>query len=109
MALKIYSILNIILFFLSSNAKRLTTKQKKIINIDYPVNNKYINFIYISLVSLLENANKNSMYHIYIQAAGNFQIDKAQLLYDLENYSYNKYEIGFLWSNRRKFRKKHIL
>ena len=89
MALKIYSILNIILFFLSSNAKRLTTKQKKIINIDYPVNNKYINFIYISLVSLLENADKNSMYHIYIQAAGNFQIDKAQLLYDLEKLYFN--------------------
>ena len=56
--------------------KRLLNKQLKIINVSYSLNNKYINFFYTSLYSLLENSDKNTIYHIYIQVGDSFAVNK---------------------------------
>ena len=89
MVLKFYNILILIIFFLLSNTKRLINKQKKIINIAFPVNNNYINLIYISLVSLLENSDKYTIYNIYIQIGGHFTKSNAELLSNLEKIYFN--------------------
>ena len=89
MVLKFYNILILNIFFLLCNTKRIINKQKKIINIAFPVNNNYINLIYISLVSLLENSDKYTIYNIYIQIGGNFKKSNAELLSDLEKIYFN--------------------
>ena len=89
MYIKLYYIFIFILVFQFGETKRLSNKQKKYINIAFPVNNKYINFLYISLISLLENSDKNTIYNIYIQVGEMFDKNNEQLLYDIEKYYFN--------------------
>ena len=89
MHIKLYHILIFILVFQIRETKRLSNKQKKYINIAFPVNNKYINFLYISLISLLENSDKNTVYNIYIQVGEMFDKNNMQQLYDIEKHYFN--------------------
>jgi hypothetical protein len=89
MHIKLYHIFIFILIFQFGETKRLSNKQKKYINIAFPVNNKYINFLYISLISLLENSDKNTIFNIYIQIGEMFDKNNEQLLYDIEKYYFN--------------------
>ena len=86
---KFYHIFIFILIFQFGEPKRLSNKQKKYINIAFPVNNKYINFLYISLISLLENSDKNTVYNIYIQVGERFDKNNAKLLYNIEKHYFN--------------------
>ena len=88
MILKIYIFL-IIIFLTGKEAKRFSNKQKKIINIAFPINNKFIKFLYIALISLLENSNQNTIYNIYIQVSLQFHEEKSQLLFNLEKIYFN--------------------
>ena len=90
MALKFCNILIlIIILLLFSHTKRLINKQKKIINIAFPVNNKYVNLIYIALVSLLENSDNNTIYNIYVQRGELFKKSNSKLLRNLEKIYFN--------------------
>ena len=85
---KYYLIIRFFLFYAES--KRLLNKQKKIINVAFPVNNKYINFLYIALVSLLENSDNHSIYNIVIQFGDNDLNKKnSKLILNLENIYFN--------------------
>ena len=56
----------------------------------FPVNNKYINFLYISLISLLENSDKNTIYNIVIQFGDNdLNTENSELILNLENIYFN--------------------
>jgi len=89
MHLKLYCILIFILVFQIEETKRLSNKQKKYINVAFPVNNKYINFLYISLISLLENSNKNTIYNVYIQVGEFFDKNNEKKLYEIEKHYFN--------------------
>ena len=82
------AIISIFLFQIES--KRLLYKLKKTINIALPVTNKYINFLYISLVSLLENSDRNTIYNIIIQYGNsNLNIENSKLILELEKIYFN--------------------
>ena len=69
--------------------KRLSNKQKKIINISFSLNNKYINEFYTSLYSLLENSHKNTMFHIYIQIGSSFDNNNKEMIKKFETIYFN--------------------
>ena len=69
--------------------KRLANKQLKIINIAYSLNNRYINLFYTSLYTLLENSNKNTIYHIYIQVGNSFEDNYKEIIKKFEKIYFN--------------------
>ena len=87
MDLKFNLILTICLLFCIT--KRLSNNQKKIINLAFPINNRYINYLYTALVSLFENSNNNTIYKVHIQISDTFEINNKNLLYDLEKIYFN--------------------
>jgi len=89
MNINFYHVLIFILVFQFGESKRLSNKQKKFVNIAFSVNNKYINFLYISLISLLENSDKNTIYNIYIQVGEFFDKNNSQKLIDIEKHYFN--------------------
>ena len=88
MNLKKYFIFTVVFMFLS-NQKRLSNKQKKIVNLAFSTNNNGIKLLYISLFSLLENSNNNTIYNIYIQVKNNFEKELKVLLHNLEKTYFN--------------------
>ena len=65
-------------------------KQKKIVNLAFPINNKYIDYLYISLVSLLENSDNNTIYNIFIQYGCNkLNAENKKLILNLEKIYFN--------------------
>ena len=87
MHFKIYFIFIACIFHCYS--KRLNNKQKNIINIVYALDNKYIDYLYTSLITLFENSNKNTIYKIYIQVSSNFTTTNKNLIYSLEKRYFN--------------------
>ena len=87
MNLKFYIIL--ILCFSFCIPKRLPNNQKKVINLSFPINNRYVNYLYTALVSLFENSNNNTIYKVYIKVSDQFDINNKYLLYDLEKIYFN--------------------
>ena len=79
----------LILCLLFCIPKKLSNNQKKIINLAFPVNNKYVNYLYTALVSLFENSNNNTIYKVHIQISDKFEINNKDLLYDLEKLYFN--------------------
>ena len=77
------------LCFLFSFSKRLSNKQKTIINIAFSLNNKYINYFYTSLYSLLENSDKNTIYHIYVQIGTFFDNNYKEKIKKFEKIYFN--------------------
>ena len=88
MDLKKYFIF-IIVCMLLSKQKRLSNKQKKIVNLAFATNNNGVKLLYISLFSLLENSNNNTIYNIYIQVKNNFEKELKVLLHNLEKIYFN--------------------
>ena len=78
-----------ILCLLFSIHKKLDNKQKKIINLAFALDNKYINYLHISLISLFENSNNNTIYNIYIQVGNKFDDKNKELFYNLEKIYFN--------------------
>lgn len=78
--------------------KRISNKQKKIINIAFSLNNKYINYFYTSLYSLLENSHKNTIYKIYIQIGSSFHNNYKEIIKKFETIYFNCF-IQFLDMN----------
>ena len=70
-------------------SKRLINKQLKLINIAYSLDNKYINLFYTSLYTLLENANKNTIYHIYVQVGDSFDNGYKETIKKFEKIYFN--------------------
>ena len=79
----------IIIGFLLISSKKLFNKQKKRINISFAINNNYTDLLLIPLVSLFENDNKNSIYHIYILIGEKFEQKNLRLFYNLEKIFFN--------------------
>ena len=90
MLFKFYHVLTLIIFVIYINEIQcFLNKQKKIINLAFPVNNKYINFLYIALVSLLENSNKHTIYNIFIQIGNDCSKKNLKLIIQLEKIYFN--------------------
>lgn len=87
MNFKIYFFLIINISFIYS--KRLSNKQIKIINISFSINNNYTENILIPLISLFENSDKNTIYHVHILVGVTFKEENCRLLYDLEKNYFN--------------------
>lgn len=81
----IYLLLLFSLFF----AKKISKKQKQIINISFAINNKYTYNILIPLISLCENGNKDTIYYIYILVGENFEQKNIQFISGLEKIYFN--------------------
>lgn len=86
-----FKIIFYILFHLLKiiSTKKLLNKQKKIINLSYAINNKYIDIIYISLVSLFENSDNNTIYNIYVLSGEDFEQKNKLILKKLETLYFN--------------------
>ena len=69
--------------------KRLSNKQVKLINVSYALDNKYINFFYTSLYTLLENSDKYTIYHIYVQVGNSFDINYKVIIKKFEKIYFN--------------------
>ena len=67
----------------------LFKQTEKKINLAFSVNNRYINFLYIALVSLLENSSKNTVYNIFIQIGYDFSKKNINLIIQLEKIYFN--------------------
>ena len=89
MNFKIYFFLLINISFIYS--KRLSNKQIKIINISFSINNNYAENLLVPLISLFENANKNTIYHVHILVGESFKEENYHFLYDLEKNYFNCY------------------
>lgn len=86
--------LKIILFYfiyllILACSKKLTKKQKKIINISFAINNNYTYKFLIPVISLCENGNKDIIYHIHILVGENFEQKNIQFLSGLEKIYFN--------------------
>ena len=77
------------MYFLFCLPKKLSNKQKKIINLAFSTNNKYIEFLFTSLYSLLENSNINTVYFIFIQIGEEFEENNKKLINGLEKLYMN--------------------
>ena len=86
---KINTIIIIILCILDVFPKRLSNKNKKIIYLSFSVTNKYINLLFTSLFSLLENSDKNTIYIIYLQIGEDFLENNLNLISNLEKIYFN--------------------
>lgn len=76
-----------LLFLISP--KKISNKQKKIINISFTINDQYMHDFFIPLVSLLKNSDKNTVYHIYILVGEYFPPKKYKTIYNLEKIYLN--------------------
>lgn len=77
------------LCFLFCFPKRLSNKQKKEINIAISLNNKYINYFYTALYSLLENSHNNTIYNIYVQTGSLFNENYKEMIKKFETIYFN--------------------
>ena len=77
------------LFNLFCYPKRLANKQLKIINVAFSLNNIYINLFYTSLYSLLENSDKNTIYHIYVLVGRAFDNNNKETIKKFEKIYFN--------------------
>ena len=85
-----YLIPIIIISLFTIESKKITNKQKKVINLAFSVTNKYISFLYISLVSLLDNSHNNTVYNIVIQyGCDNLNSENKELIINLEKIYFN--------------------
>lgn len=81
-----------IIFFLcifNSFQGKISNKHKNKIMIVYAINNKYIDYIYTSLYSLLENSGNNTIYEIIIQIGSGFEEKNKDLILTLEKHYFN--------------------
>ena len=77
-----------ILYFLFVFSKRLD-RYKKIIYVVYAINNKYTDYFCSSIISLLENSERNTFYHIIIQLGSSFEQNNKDIILNLEKYYFN--------------------
>ena len=79
----------IIFCFIFSNQQKIINKQKKIVNLAFAINNKFVNLLFISLYSLLENSDNNTIYNIFIQVKNNIVKEREKSIYNLEKKFFN--------------------
>jgi len=71
------------------DSKRLSSKQKKIINISFSISNNYTENVLVPLISLFENSDNNTIYKVHILVGQNFTKENYHLLYNLETIYFN--------------------
>jgi len=71
------------------DSKRLSSKQKKIINISFSISNNYTENVLVPLISLFENSDNNTIYKVHILVGQNFTKENYHLLYKLETIYFN--------------------
>ena len=86
-----YSILVYIIFInlLISTFSQKMKHQKKLINIAFSINNKYIEYFKIALVSILYNSDPDNIFNIYVLIGETFDKNNLKIFEKLEQEIFN--------------------
>jgi len=79
----------LLLSFLIISTKKLCNKQKKTINLSFSINNRFIDKLFVPLISLFNNSDYNTIYNIYILVGDNFNQNDLKILFNIEKIYFN--------------------